>query len=125
MDDIDDESLDGFEQELSAYQRYFENFDEKDACSCFAANRPFPKDGSFTGRLECGFAKYKGQLKKSDGKPMWHCPYKFDFDYYAVFDKDDKLIKTYFDDDFDISLVPEGGSYEKRYYGGCPAWKKD
>ena len=124
MEDIDDDSLEGFEHELTAYQKYLENFSEKDAYDHFAANMPFPKDGSFSGRLECGFAKYKGQLKK-DGNIMWHCPYKFDFDYYAVFDKNDKLIATYFEDDFKLSMVPAGGSYEKRWYAGCPVWQKN
>ena len=124
MEDIDKKSLQGFEHELTAYQKYLSNFSEKDAHSGFAAHAPFPKDGSFSGRLECGFAKYKGQLKK-DGTLMWHCPYKFDFYYYIVYDAEDKLVKTYFEDDFNFDLVPKGGSYQQMWYSGCPCFQKN
>ena len=46
-----------------------------------AANQGMPKDGSFSGKLLCGFAKEPNQLKK-DGTPMmaWSIS-KLDFVY--------------------------------------------
>ena len=91
----------------------------KDATANFAAFKGWPTDGSFSKKLLCGFAKQKGQLKK-DGNPMWHCGMKFDFYYYQFFKKDGSLTFTCFEEDFDESKIPEGGSYELRYYKGCP-----
>jgi ATP-dependent exoDNAse (exonuclease V) beta subunit len=64
MNPIDDDDLEGFEMQLASIQDYLEHFDEKDAVSNFAADKGFPEDGSFGGKLQCGFAKEKGQLKK-------------------------------------------------------------
>ena len=62
----------------------------------------------------------KGELK-IDGNPKWHCPMKFDFFYYEVTNADGKFITSYFEDEFSEDLVPEGCSYEMKYYQGCPA----
>ena len=92
------------------------------AKSNFAKNSPFPTDKSFSGPLQCGFAKYKGELKK-DGKPKWACSMKFDFHYYVIL-KDGKVTKSFFEEDFNESLVESDHSFEKRYYAGCPAHLK-
>ena len=119
MESIDDDDLDGFEMQLQAIQDYLENFSEHDARQGFAYDKGFPDDGSFSGKLQCGFAKEKGQLKK-DGSPMWHCPFKFDFHYIEVFDAEGETAMTCFQEDFDKSMVPEGGKHELKYYKGCP-----
>lgn len=123
MSPIDEDDLEGFEYQLTAIQEYLDNFNETDARKNFAASMPFPSDNSFSGPLTCGFAKQKGQLKK-DGSPMWHCPMKFDFIYYAILNKDGKHIKSYFEEEFSESLVPEGCTFEKKKYGGCPKHQK-
>lgn len=120
---ISDNDLEGFEFQLSAIQEYLDNFCEEDAMANLAASQPFPSDDSFSGPLQCGFAKTKGQLKK-DGTPMWHCPMKFDFHYYAIINSDGKNIKSYTEEDFNKSLIPDGCKAEKRYYAGCPKFQK-
>ena len=49
--------------QLSEIQKYLDNFSEKHARGNMAAYKDFPTDGSFSGRLLCGFAKEKGELK--------------------------------------------------------------
>lgn len=123
MSPIDEDDLEGFEYQLTAIQEYLDNFNETDARKNFAARMPFPSDNSFSGPLTCGFAKTKGQLKK-DGSLMWHCPMRFAFDYYIILNKDGKHIKSYFAEEFSEGLVPEGHTFEKKKYLGCPAHQK-
>ena len=82
-------------------------------------DKGFPEDGAFGGRLQCGLAKEKGQLKK-DGSVMWQCPYKFDFWHVSILDKDGEFHSSCFQDDFKKDMVPAGGSHEIKYYDGCP-----
>lgn len=119
MAPITDDDLEGFEYQLTAIQEYLDNFSEEDAYSNFAAKQPFPKDKSFSGPLQCGFAKSPGQLK-IDGTPMWACSCKWPFDYFATVDDNGKQLKSYFNE----SEIPEGQKYEKRHYAGCPAHQK-
>ena len=63
--------------------------------------------------------RIKLQLKK-DGTVMWHCPYKFDFFYAEIKDKDGEFVSSCFQEDFNIEMVPEEGSHEIKYYEGCP-----
>lgn len=123
MSPISEDDLEGFEYQLTAIQEYLDNFCEQDAMANLAASQAFPTDNSFSGPLQCGFAKTKGQLKK-DGTPMWHCPMKFDFNYYAIINADGKHIKSYSDKEFNKSLIPKGCKAEKRYYAGCPKFQK-
>ena len=120
MKALDENELEGFEMQLSEIQKYLDNFSEKNAKQNFALHQGFPKDNSFSGKLLCGFATKKGELKK-DGSPKWHCPMKFDFFFYEVRNSNGDVVKTYFEDEFLEGLVPEGGSYEMKYYQGCPA----
>ena len=112
------EQLSGFEYYLEHVYTIINNFTESDATSNLASTKPMPKrDEGFCGPLNCGFAKYKGQLKK-DGTLMWHCPFKFDFEYYSLIDADGNLLKNSFNkDDLDESK----GEIKHQSYGGCPA----
>ena len=83
MKALDENELEGFEMQLSEIKKYLDNFSEKNAKQNFALHQGFPKDSSFSGKLLCGFATKKGELKK-DGSPKWHCPMKFDFFFYEV-----------------------------------------
>jgi hypothetical protein len=126
MKAISPEELYGFELQLTGIQKYLDNFTEKDALNNLAANKGYPTDKSFSGKLMCGFAKEKGELKK-DGAKKWSCSMKFDFFYYHIFDKEKRFFKTVMEDDFSENLIPDGGSYEMKYYAGCPSelkWKK-
>ena len=112
------EQLSGFEYYLEHVYTIINNFTESDAKSNLASTKPMPKrDEGFCGPLNSGFAKYKGQLKK-DGTLMWHCPFKFDFEYYSLIDADGNLLKTSFNkEDLDESK----GEIKHQSYGGCPA----
>lgn len=107
---FDEEALEGFEYYLEHLNKVIDNFSEDNASSDFAADKNMPKKG-FSGPLLCGFAKKPGQLKK-DGTPMWHCPYKFAFDYYEKLDKEGKVIGT--------SKNKPKGKFNKKSYSGCP-----
>jgi hypothetical protein len=113
--------LDGFEYHLTEIQSYLDNFNYNTACSNFAADQPYPEDKSFSGPLSCGFAKQPGQLKK-DGTPMWHCNYKFPFDFFALKDSDGNIIKTAKEgEEHKLSPDDSVGEYlEKMHYEGCP-----
>ena len=123
MEAKDKYELLGFEHELTGYQKYADSFTEKTAISNMAANQGMPKDGSFAGKLLCGFAKQPNQIKK-DGTPMWYCTYKFGFDYYAIVDKDEKIKKSAFTrKELQKIKLAEGEKIVKNTYDGCPCFK--
>jgi hypothetical protein len=123
MDSVKDCELEGLEHELTHYQQVIDEFDEESALENFAYNQGFPSDDSFSGRLQCGFAKYKGQLKK-DGSLMWHCPYKFPYDFYRVYNKEGKEIDCVKDEDLDLDRYPSDCYTRKYKYAGCPVFNK-
>ena len=117
-----EEELQGFEYFLEHVFKLINNYDERKAKSDFAAHQPFPKkEEGFKGPLNCGFAKYPGQLKK-DGNPMWHCEHKFAFDYYACVDEDGKQIASSKNKEDMLKL---NGKIVKKHYAGCPAHPQD
>lgn len=116
--------LEGFE----AYLKYsiasqMEQFDFNLARLGYAKDKPRPsKDEGFIGCLKCGFAKHKGQLKK-DGSKMWHCDFKFDFDYYVIRDENgDVKHKSQYKKDL-LKVAKNEKEIEKIHYSGCPAHK--
>lgn len=113
----------GFEHELTGYQKYADSFTEKTATSNMAANQGMPKDGSFAGKLLCGFAKYPNQIKK-DGTPMWYCTYKFPFKYFALYDIKKNLIKTSFNEKDLVKIQKPDQSISIENYAGCPCWQE-
>jgi len=119
MQPIDDEDLEGFEFQLTQIQTYLDNFSEKEAVSNLAYHQGYPKDNSFGGIIQCGRAKFKGDLKK-DGSLMWHCPMKFPFDYYVSLNAEGEAIKSFLTKE----EIPDGAPYEVRHYSGCPAFNK-
>lgn len=120
---FNDKQLAGFELFLEDVFKQMQQFDYKAALGGLAAKQKMPgKGGGFKGPLLCGFAKEKGQLKK-DGSVMFACPYKWDFDYYALCGEDGSTIKT----SFTKSLTPNEAKGEfiiKKKYPGCPHFKK-
>ena len=123
MRKLSDAKLNKFERELTKSQTYLEKFSERQAKANYAADKPRPKDGSFGGQIVCGFAKFRGQLKK-DGNPMWHCVYKFPFDYYALYDEKNHLISTEFPENYNILVQKRKKNHviKKMHYAGCPRW---
>jgi hypothetical protein len=119
MEQVPDDELEGFEYFLTEVQKVINNFDIKTARSNFAYDKGYPKpEEGFAGKLVCGRANYEGQLKK-DGTLMWHCPYRFSSFYYHIFDKNKNFIKSVEEEDFSEQNVPEGGSFEMKFYAGC------
>lgn len=119
---FDDETLNGFERYLETVFNQVNSFDEKHAVSNFAIDKPRPKKG-FGGPLMCGFAQKPGQLKK-DGTLMWHCPYKFAFDYYAlVNDETGEVAKSSLERD-GLS-EKEGHTITTLSYDGCPKFNNN
>jgi len=114
-----DEALAGFEHYLAETQLRVDSFSEKAAYLNFAADQPIPADGSFGGKLSCGFAQRPKQLKK-DGSPMWACSFKFAFTYYIV-KKDEKFVSAHLKKE-DI-ILKEGESIEENQYQGCPRYR--
>lgn len=111
---FNENTLKGFEQYLAYIQQRVNNFTEEDARKNYAFNQK--NQEGFKGKLLCGFAKYKGQLKK-DGKVMWACPYKFPFKYFVLKDKDNKTLKSSFDNKFE---PVDGQKVLELEYNGCP-----
>ena len=120
-----EEQHQGLEIFLAEIQKIINGFNLETAKSNFAKDKGFPSDGSFSGRLQCGFGKKPGQIKR-DGTPMWDCPYKWGFKYYGVFDKGGKILRTYFlDEAYLIEYNPEDGEYlQMMKYNGCPKWNR-
>ena len=123
MKKIDSETLDKFEKDLTKAQAYLESFSDRRAKSNYAADQKVTKEDGFAGPIVCGFAKYRGQPKKN-GDPMWHCMYKFPFDYYALYNQDGELVKKVFVEDYFelVKLQKEGYTVAKEHYQGCPRW---
>ena len=118
--EFNDYVLKGFDKHLESMNKEIDTFSEEKATSNFAADKPRPAKG-FSGSLMCGFAQYPGQLKKN-GQLMWHCPYKFAFDYYAlVEDETGKAVATSFENDLEEK---DGHQIKKIKYDGCPRHSK-
>ena len=130
MDKITAEELEGFEYQLTEFTKYLESYDYQKATSNYAAKQDYPKDGTFGGPLACG----KDGYKMSYGKPVkdkfgkkikaFICPFRKPMTYYALVDKDDKVIKTKFKEQKD-ELSPDkskGEVVKKMRYEGCPHW---
>lgn len=118
---FDDTKLEDFKKYLAKASKTVNNFTIADARKSYAADKPMPKEG-FSGPLMCGFAKKKGELKLN-GEPKWACQYKFPFDYFALCNSDDDVIKTSYED----NLTPDASKGEyviAKKYAGCPRWNR-
>lgn len=129
MDKITPEELEGFEYQLTEFQRYLDNFDENTAKSNFAAKQDYPKDGTFGGPLACGKDGYKmskGQpILDNNGDPIkaFICPYRKPREYWALKDASGKLKDTAFIEEKDTLNIEEGDEVVKMNYEGCPHWE--
>ena len=127
MEDVSDEELDGFEFFLTKIQSIINNFNENAAKNSLAYHKGFPsKEEGFAGRVVCGRAEYKGQLKK-DGTPMWACPFKFAATYYVLLDKEGVILSSSYErkDLVEKQKANPDLKIEKRHYSGCPAFSFD
>lgn len=120
MAEISDEEHRGFELMLTEFQKIIDNFDEKAAVADLAWDKGFTE--GFGGKIMCG--KNLDSIKK-DGTPAWVCPVKFGFEYYAVKDKNGKILRSYFlDDAASICCDEEAGEQiHLCKYDGCPAFR--
>lgn len=110
-----DDTLKGFEQYLSSVQKKIDNFSERDAKRDFAADKE-ATGGEFKGKLLCGFAK-SPNTKKKDGTKMWHCPYKFAFEYFIVKKGEEFRYSTF---NKEKIILKDGETIETAHYAGCP-----
>jgi hypothetical protein len=55
---------------------------------------------------------------------MWHCPFKWGFDYFIVYNESGEKIKSYNENEWDEKFIPLGGSFKKHNYKGCPYFNK-
>lgn len=103
--EVSKDQLKGFEYYLAHMYEVINNFTESKA--------------------KVNYAKHKWSTKffcRSD-KSGWKCPYLEAFDYYALVDKDNNILKTDFKKE--KLTAKEGEKIEKRAYEGCPAHVKD
>ena len=114
--EFDKNTLLGFEYFLEHIQKQVDSFSEEDAKNNFAVDKEIPKDGGFGGKIQCGFAKYPGQLKKN-GDLMWACSFKFKRDYYVLI-RDGRVIQSAHTKE--ELVLEDGDSIEVRTYLGCP-----
>jgi len=113
----------GFEEYLIYITKYLEDFDLKKGMSNMAADKGYPKDGSFSGLTSCGYAKYPGHVSTKTGKEYWACSYKFKKTYYYIFD--DKQEVKYVTDKPEKITEEEWKNVKTMEYAGCPAWNRD
>ena len=123
--EVTDEVLEGFESWLSDLYVYLKNFDELNMYDNMAADKGYPKDGTFSGSIVCGYGKYPGHSYSDThknvekrGKPYYVCSEKWPYDYWILKDEDGNIVKSTRDEedfkDKDQSLV------EKKSWQGCP-----
>ncbi len=129
MDPISDDELEGFEYQLTQFQQYLDNFGDEEARSGFAAQKDYPKDGTFGGPLSCG----KDGYKMSKGEPVldkngdpikaYICPFRKPIDYYALINESGETIKTAFEKDKGDLIPEEKEKVVLKKYEGCPHWE--
>ena len=118
----DEETILGFEQYLIYITKYLQKFDMRKATAGLAADKGYPTDGSFGGKVMCGFSKYPGHISPKTGKEYWACYYKYARPIYYI--KDNKGEVRYTTDKIDDILLEEGDTFEIFPFKGCPAWNK-
>lgn len=102
----------GFEEYLKSTYSYLQSFDLNKAKDNLAAHNE-------KNAWLCGRANYPGETK-ADGSPIWHCPYKFPFDYYAIVDESGNNLRTAHS--LKELNAQEGEVVKKKRFDGCPAF---
>jgi len=103
------DELKGFEYYLEQVQEVIDNFDEESGKTSFAI------DGGYAKKWMCG-----------PTKSGWECPYKKEFEYYVLKNKEGDVVESAFDKE-DLNPSDEE-TVEKSKYEGCPKFnqpKKD
>jgi PD-(D/E)XK nuclease superfamily protein len=102
----------GFEEYLKSVYAYLQDFGLEKAKENMAAHS---EEHSWL----CGRANYPGELK-ANGTPMWYCPLKFPFTYFAVIDENGNNLRTaYREKDLNAQ---DNERVVKKKYKGCPAF---
>ena len=133
IEEVSPDELEGFEYQLSETQKYLDSFNEVTALSNMAAVKGYPKDGTFGGPLACGregFKQSRGELvldAQGNKIPNYICPYRQPRNYYVLLNKEQKIIKSTFEETPEALSAneEEGETIELRSYAGCPHWNKD
>lgn len=118
--EFDEKTLKGFEDYLTYISSWLQNFTYKKAISNLAVNQGYASKG-FKGKIVCGKASFKGELKK-DGTEMYYCKYKFPMTYYGIYNENGDLIKTSLKKE---DLKPKENEFVQAIeYPGCPHFNK-
>ena len=117
------EELLGFECYLESMATFLEDFTSQKAHGQMASSQKMPKRGEgFKGPIMCGLrAKYPGQLK-DNGEPMFHCAFKFSFEYFVLTNKKGDIILTSKNEEELEKIKKRGQIVEKKHYYGCPSF---
>jgi hypothetical protein len=122
--EFSEDELNNFQDILPKYYKQINNFDYEQAISNFAVDQGYPtKNEGFCKNLKCGRAEYPGHLKK-DGSIMWHCSFKFPFEYFVVKDQKGDIVRTELHSEA-VMDIPDDHSVSIMKYLGCPRFKKD
>lgn len=115
--------LEGFEYYLADMYERMSNFSEDDAFSNLAYDKGYPKDGTFSGAMCCGYAKYpnhkypeKHKDPEKRGKPYFSCMCAFPFEYYVALNENGEIVKSSKNEQ-DLAKYER---VEKKYWQGCP-----
>jgi hypothetical protein len=112
-----EEELEGFEVYLNDVAKYLQKFNFQDAISNTAYDKGWLSDQGFQGRIVCGRTKARGELKKN-GKLAWCCPMKHPGTYFALYDKEGKYLRGFWERP---DLKP-GEFVLEQEYKGCYAF---
>lgn len=119
---VSKKELNNFKKDLAAVYKEVAEFGPENRFDNVARYKKQDEDGSFSGELMCGFAFYKGHLKK-DGSPRYSCPYKFSLEYYALMDKNGALLQTSLKKEELTKELKDGRFIVTKQHKGCEAWK--
>ena len=112
----------GFEEYIKYITKYLQNFDMKKAIAGLASDKGYPADGSFGGKVMCGYSKYPGHISPKTGKEYWACYYKHARNIYYIKDGSGN-VKYTTDRLEDIKLVGDD-TFEVFPFKGCPSWNR-
>lgn len=123
VQNVTDETLAGIEDYLTYIQGYIDEFGEEHSTSNLAAHQDYPKpEDGFCGKIMCGRASFKGELKKDGLNKLWSCAMKFPYDYFSLYEGE-KLVKSAYTE-AELLPVKPNQTIKQQHFGGCPAFNK-
>lgn len=115
--------LEEFKTQLASVYKEMAEFSPENRFDNVAKFKDQPEDGSFGGKLLCGFGWKKGDLKK-DGNLKYACPFKWGFNYFALREKNGTIVRTSLKKDELTKELGNGRFITNEYHKGCEAWSE-